>query len=150
MRSLALPHPLLLVCARAESLYDVLGVLSTATPADIRNAYRTLAMKLHPDKAMPRGSQGAGIAFAKTTERFIKVSEAYETLSDAARRAGYDRERTAGHLKVVVFPVWAPARHDRTVNVQRRAGQQSGCWTREGSPLQTSRHGAGATLEVAR
>ena len=33
---------------------------------------------------------------------------------------------------------------------RRRAGQQSGRWTREGSPHQTSRHGAGATLEVAR
>ena len=66
--------------AIAESLYDVLGVSQTATPSEIRSAYRKLALKLHPDKEQT----------ADSTERFIKVSEAYAILSDKSKRADYD------------------------------------------------------------
>ena len=66
--------------AIAESLYDVLGVTQTATPSEIRSAYRKLALKLHPDKEQT----------ADSTERFIKVSEAYAILSDKNKRADYD------------------------------------------------------------
>ena len=45
--------PLLALSATSESLYDVLRVKPDATPAEIRTAYRALALKFHPDKQDP-------------------------------------------------------------------------------------------------
>ncbi|MSP26423.1 MAG: J domain-containing protein [Myxococcales bacterium] len=61
-------------------LYDVLGVARTATPPEIKKAYRRLAQKLHPDKNPGKSNE----------ERFKKITEAYEVLSDEKKRAGYD------------------------------------------------------------
>jgi molecular chaperone DnaJ len=60
--------------------YAVLGVARTATPDEIRSAYRKLARQYHPDV-----NKDAGAA-----ERFKQVTEAYEVLSDAERRQRYD------------------------------------------------------------
>lgn len=62
--------------------YEVLGVAKTATPEEIKKAYKKLAMKYHPD-------QNAGDATAEA--KFKEAAEAYEVLSDAQKRAGYDR-----------------------------------------------------------
>lgn len=62
--------------------YDVLGVPRTATPDEIKKAYRSLAMKHHPDR-----NQGD----ASSEARFKDVSEAYEVLKDAQKRGAYDR-----------------------------------------------------------
>jgi len=64
-----------------KDYYDILGVESTATEADIKKAYRKLAMKYHPDR-------NKGDASAE--KQFKKVNEAYETLSDAKKRQKYD------------------------------------------------------------
>src|SRR5574338_1192667 len=69
------------VSAMAESLYDVLGVAKTATPDEIRSAYRKLARKHHPD--VNPGDKAA-------EDRFKKVSAAYDVLGDAKKRAAYD------------------------------------------------------------
>lgn len=61
--------------------YEVLGVASTATPDEIRKAFRELAHQTHPDKNP--GDAGAA-------KRFQRVREAYEALSDPAKRAAYD------------------------------------------------------------
>ncbi len=69
-----------------KSYYDTLGVAKNASEAQIKKAYRTLAMKYHPDK-----TQGD-----KASERkFREISEAYETLSDAKKRKNYDIYGTA-------------------------------------------------------
>ncbi|KAL1512222.1 hypothetical protein AB1Y20_005485 [Prymnesium parvum] len=60
------------------SLYEVLGVPTDATDAQVRAAYRRSALLHHPDKG------GDGAAFAR-------CAEAYAVLSDAPRRAAYDR-----------------------------------------------------------
>ena len=86
MRAVQLLGLCSLALAGAETLYEVLGVQPTASAKEIRTAYRQLALKLHPDKQSSAGGSG----FADTTERFIKVSEAYATLSDGAKRARYD------------------------------------------------------------
>ncbi len=72
--------------------YDVLGVAKDASEEEIKKAYRKLAMKYHPDR-----NQGRDGASAKEAEeKFKEVKEAYEILSDASKRAAYDRFGHAG------------------------------------------------------
>jgi molecular chaperone DnaJ len=61
--------------------YSVLGVSKTASPDDIKKAYRKLAKKLHPD--VNPGDK-------KSEERFKEVSSAFEILGDPKKRALYD------------------------------------------------------------
>lgn len=65
----------------AKNPYKLLGVKKSATEADIRKAYRTLAKKLHPD--VNPGDENAA-------ERFKEVTAAYNLLSDKDLRARYD------------------------------------------------------------
>ena len=72
--------------ATTSSLYDVLGIQAGATCQEIKAAYRRLARVVHPDVATKgqRGQTSAG-------DQFMKVHEAYATLSDPEKRADYDR-----------------------------------------------------------
>ncbi|KAI1614950.1 DnaJ protein, subfamily C, member 9 [Exophiala viscosa] len=63
--------------------YDVLQVSQTATPDDIKSAYRKLALKHHPDKAQPEDRESA-------REKFQEIAFAYAILSDERRRKRYD------------------------------------------------------------
>lgn len=65
-----------------EDLYTVLGVGRDADESEIRSAHRQLVRKYHPDA-------GAG----SSEERFRKIQDAYEVLSDPTRRREYDRSR---------------------------------------------------------
>jgi molecular chaperone DnaJ len=67
--------------------YQVLDVARTATEAEIKKAYRRLAMKYHPDRN-PNDHEAEG--------RFKEVKEAYEVLSDAQKRGAYDQFGHAG------------------------------------------------------
>lgn len=67
--------------------YEALGVSRTATEAELKKAYRRLAMKFHPDR-----NQGDDAAEAN----FKEAKEAYEVLSDARKRAAYDQFGHAG------------------------------------------------------
>eukprot|EP00501_MAST-03F_sp_TOSAG23-6_P001372 GSMAST32.ASY1.ANO1.1426.1 assembled CDS len=62
--------------------YEALGVSFSATEADIKQAYRKLAKKFHPDKN-PSSTEWA-------QEKFIRVANAYEILSDIEKRKEYD------------------------------------------------------------
>lgn len=64
-----------------KDYYQVLGVAKEATPAEIKKAYRKLAVKYHPDK-----NQGNKEAEAK----FKEVAEAHEVLKDPEKRKKYD------------------------------------------------------------
>lgn len=66
--------------------YAILGVPRAASDAEIRRAFRALAKEHHPD------SQGASGKSGAEARDFRLISEAYETLKDANRRAAYDRE----------------------------------------------------------
>jgi len=62
--------------------YSTLGVSRSASEKDIKSAYRKLAKELHPDKNKDN---------PKATERFSKVTQAYDLLSDKDKRAQFDR-----------------------------------------------------------
>src|ERR1041385_5432032 len=62
--------------------YTVLGVSRTATDDEIKTAYRKLAMAHHPDRN--NGSK-------ESEERFKEITEAYDVLRDAQKRAVYER-----------------------------------------------------------
>ncbi|MBL7848466.1 MAG: molecular chaperone DnaJ [Cyclobacteriaceae bacterium] len=62
--------------------YEILGVTKSATPEEIKKAYRKVAIQFHPDKNP--GNKEA-------EEKFKEAAEAYEVLSNADKRAQYDR-----------------------------------------------------------
>jgi molecular chaperone DnaJ len=70
----------------AKDYYASLGVAKNASEDDVKKAYRKLAMQYHPDKNP--GNK-------KAEEKFKEISEAYAVLSDAEKRAKYDRYGSA-------------------------------------------------------
>ena len=61
--------------------YEVLGVEKSATQSDLKNAFRRLARKYHPDRSTESDAE----------DRFKEIQEAYAVLSDDQKRAQYDR-----------------------------------------------------------
>ncbi|GAV58978.1 DnaJ domain-containing protein [Cephalotus follicularis] len=72
--------------ASGLSFYELLGIPESGSLPDIKQAYKQLALKYHPDVSPPDRLE-------EYTQRFIRVQEAYETLSDPRRRAMYDYDR---------------------------------------------------------
>src|SRR5436305_1454316 len=62
--------------------YEILGVEKNASVDDVKKSYRKLAMQYHPDKNPDN---------KEAEEKFKEATEAYEVLSDADKRARYDR-----------------------------------------------------------
>lgn len=72
-----------------ERYYEILGVNPNASSEEVRRAYRRLALDYHPDR-----QAGATDAVKRLAgEKFIEVNEAYEVLSDHAKREQNDRSR---------------------------------------------------------
>ncbi|KAB1200701.1 Chaperone protein dnaJ 72 [Morella rubra] len=75
-----------------EDHYKVLGLSKNASKGEIKDAFRKLAIKFHPDKH----SQSPKPVREGATLRFKQVSEAYEVLSDDRKRAYYDSRSRSG------------------------------------------------------
>jgi DnaJ-class molecular chaperone len=86
----------------AKDYYVILGVSRGAAPGQIKQAYRRIAKRYHPDLARSQAD----------ADKFIEVQEAYDTLADAARRRSYDAtlERQAAALHLGRTPGAAPTR----------------------------------------
>ena len=69
-----------------KDYYATLGVSESASPEDIKKAYRKLARKYHPDVSKEENA----------SDKFKEVSEAYEVLKDPEKRAEYDQLRKYG------------------------------------------------------
>src|SRR6201992_1156129 len=67
--------------------YEILGIAKGASADEIKKAYRKVAMQFHPDRNP--GDKAA-------EEKFKEAAEAYEVLSDADKKAQYDRYGQAG------------------------------------------------------
>ena len=65
-----------------KDYYQILGVSKTASEAEIKKAYRKLALQYHPDRNKGKEAE----------EKFKEVNQAYEVLSDAQKRQTYERK----------------------------------------------------------
>lgn len=70
------------MASQTKDYYQILGVDRTATPDEIKKAYRKLAVKYHPDKNPDN---------KEAEDKFKEISEAYEVLSDSEKRQLFDR-----------------------------------------------------------
>lgn len=98
--------------------YTLLGVAPTATAAELKSAYRKLALQLHPDVSDA----------ADAPERFAAVAAAYDVLSDPESRTLYDRHgaegmrgKSGGLAPLIAHRCWCctdgttpPCQHDYT------------------------------------
>ena len=66
----------------SANYYNILEIPNSATPEEIRKAYRKLALKWHPDKNPSHHDLAS--------EKFKQISEAYEILSDIKKKKDYD------------------------------------------------------------
>src|SRR5512136_2106821 len=66
--------------------YEILGIPRTATPDEIKAAFRKLARQYHPDVSQETNAEA----------HFKEINEAYQVLSDEQKRAAYDRYGHAG------------------------------------------------------
>uniref|UniRef100_M1C9A5 DnaJ isoform n=1 Tax=Solanum tuberosum TaxID=4113 RepID=M1C9A5_SOLTU len=75
--------------SESKSFYELLGIQETVSLLEIKQAYKQLARKYHPDVSPPGRVE-------ENTKRFIRVQEAYETLSDPKSRDMYDKDMSKG------------------------------------------------------
>src|SRR3990172_8545165 len=72
-----------------KDYYEILGVPRQSALPEIKKAYRSLALKFHPDR-VPEGEK------KEAEEKFKEISEAYGVLSDPQKRSLYDQYGHAG------------------------------------------------------
>ena len=84
--------------ASRKDFYKILAVPKDATEAEIKKAYRKLALKHHPDRAVdkkPRGAAKKKQLDAATSDAMAQINAAYEILATPEKRTQYDDAYTA-------------------------------------------------------
>ena len=98
--------------------YDILEVGPTASPDEIKKSFRQMALKYHPDK---NGNS------EESKQKFMKIVEAYEVLSDEQARKNYDGSAFRVPRKA---PGWTPPADFSRVysyeEIKRQYRQQTG------------------------
>lgn len=82
-----------------DDYYRALELSKDASMDEIRKSFRTLALKYHPDKNKDEDSK----------EKFMKIVEAYEVLSDVSRKKNYDESITIKKNKPKYDFTWTPS-----------------------------------------
>lgn len=104
---------------QTSSFYEVLGIQAGASGKEIKAAYRKLVRVLHPDVAVV-ASNGVKDA-ASSADEFIKVHEAYTTLSDPKKRAEYDRMMWLNGRRLSYSPTYC------TMGTTKYGGSTTSC-----------------------
>lgn len=113
--------------------YATLGVTRSASADDIRSAHRRLARELHPDvNKKPDAAQ-----------RFNEVQEAYDVLSDADKRAVYDRVGHAAYTSGVTGSSGGPGSGGATRHGARPGGRRSGTYNWSNIARESGSHSGG-------
>jgi len=74
----------------AKDYYGILGIPRSASDAEIKKAYRKLAMQYHPDRNLGKEKWA--------NEKFKEINEAYGVLGDPQKRSQYDQFGTVGNI----------------------------------------------------
>ncbi len=72
--------------ATKRDYYEVLGVTKSSSPDEVKQQYRKLALKFHPDRNQSNRNQ-----FSDAGEHFKEISEAYAVISDPEKKQAYDQ-----------------------------------------------------------
>jgi len=127
-----------------KDYYKDLGIAKTATPAEIKKAYRKLANKYHPDKT--KGDKTA-------EEKFKEINEANEVLSDPVKRKKYDqfgadwKQYEAAGAQPGGFD-WSKYASDRGGQTRHTNGGQAHTRSQEDFSAMFNEEGAGDLFEM--
>ena len=84
----------------SSTYYEILGIKKTATQAEIKQSFRRLALRYHPDKN--KNSE-------ESRKKFMQIVEAYEVLSDEISRKTYDNNSYHKTYGSIARPHWTPS-----------------------------------------
>jgi DnaJ-domain-containing protein 1 len=120
------PKPPVFRSTPSSTLYDVLGVKSGSTCGEIKAAYRRLVLEFHPD-IVPADQK------AEAASEFIRIHDAYATLSDPEKKAEYDREMMFAALATAGRRQWSqssphPRNYRPFSNRAPRTWETDQCW----------------------
>ncbi|URE13531.1 chaperone protein dnaJ [Musa troglodytarum] len=107
---------------RTATMYEMLSVAETAGAEEIKAGYRRQARRWHPDACRSPGDE------RRYAERFMRAREAYEVLSDPARRRHYDLALTADRWAAAIGAAAALRADEAGGRARARRGGGLGDW----------------------